>query len=289
MRAFEELQDPRVVAKVEHVVANGARIPSLGFGTYGMQRSEMLRIIPIAIQAGFRHFDTAQMYQNESELGECVEHSGIARREFFLTTKVWVSNYRPSMFAPSVEESLHRLRTDYIDLLLLHWPSAVIPLSDQLGEMSRLVAQGKVRHIGVSNFNAALVEQATRLSKTPLATNQFEYHPFLRQTTLLDATRQTGMAVTAYCGMAVGRVFKNSTLLEIAANHSKSVAQIVLRWLIQQKSVVALSRSTSPERVASNIDVFEFSLAPDEMAAVSALARPGSRFVDPPQLAPEWD
>ena len=121
----------------------------------------------------------------------------------------------------------------------------------------------------------ACVEQATRLSKTPLATNQFEYHPFLRQTTLLDATRQTGMAVTAYCGMAVGRVFKNSTLLEIAANHSKSVAQIVLRWLVQQKSVVALSRSTSPERVANNIDVFEFSLAPDEMAAVSALARPG--------------
>jgi 2,5-diketo-D-gluconate reductase B len=141
----------------------------------------------------------------------------------------------------------------------------------------------------VSNFNAALVEQAIRLSKTPLATNQFEYHPFLRQTTLLDATRQTGMAVTAYCGMAVGRVFNNSTLLEIAANYSKSVAQIVLRWLVQQKSVVALSRSTSPERVASNIDVFEFSLAPDEMAAVSALARPGSRIVDPPQLAPEWD
>ena len=141
----------------------------------------------------------------------------------------------------------------------------------------------------MSNFNAALVEQATRLSKTPLATNQFEYHPFLRQTTLLDATRQTGMAVTAYCGMAVGRVFKNSTLLEIATNHSKSVAQIVLRWLVQQKSVVALSRSTSPARVASNIDVFEFSLAADEMAAVSALARPGSRIVDPPQLAPEWD
>jgi 2,5-diketo-D-gluconate reductase B len=277
------------MANVAHVVTNGARIPALGFGTYGMRRAEMLRIIPAAIQAGFRHFDTAQMDQNESELGECVKHSGIDRREFFLTTKVWVANYPPSLFAPSVDQSLQRLRTDYIDLLLLHWPSTVISLADQLGEMSRLVTQGKVRHIGVSNFNAALVAQAARLSTIPLATNQFEYHPFLRQTTLVDATRRTGMAVTAYCAMAIGRVFDNPTLLEIAANHSLSVAQIVLRWLVQQNGVVALSRSTNPKRLASNIDVFGFSLAADEMAAVSALARPGSRIVDPAQLAPAWD
>jgi 2,5-diketo-D-gluconate reductase B len=137
----------------------------------------------------------------------------------------------------------------------------------------------------VSNFNVTLLEQAVQLSDVPLVTNQFEYHPFLRQFILLNATRRVGVAVTAYCGMAVGRVFKNVTLREIAARHSKSVAQIVLRWLVQQRRVIALSRPTNPTRLAGNIDVFDFELSSEEMVAIGALATPGSRIVDPVNLA----
>jgi 2,5-diketo-D-gluconate reductase B len=135
-----------VVAEVEHVISNGARIPSIGFGTYGMRHTEMLRIIPAAIKAGFRHFDTAQKYQNEAELGECVQLSECPRHTLFLTIKVWVANYHPSLFAPSVERSFKKLRADYINLLLWHWPSNVVPLADKLGEMSLLIQRGVVRH-----------------------------------------------------------------------------------------------------------------------------------------------
>ncbi|BCP53846.1 oxidoreductase [Kaistia sp. 32K] len=272
------------------VTANGAHIPAIGFGTYGMARDEMLRMIPAALDAGFRHIDTAQIYRNEAEVGECVAASGIPRAELFLTTKVWVSNYGRRAFAPSVEESLRRLRTDHIDLLLLHWPAGSdVPLAEQIGSLNEVARSGKVRHIGVSNFNRALLRQAVKLSNAPLVTNQFEYHPFLDQSVLIEATREAGMAVTAYCGMSVGRVFSEPVLLQIAANHGRSVAQVVLRWLVQQHQVVALSRTTRPDRVAENLAISDFELGPHEMDGIAALARPNSRIVSPPVLSPAWD
>jgi 2,5-diketo-D-gluconate reductase B len=271
------------------VTANGARIPAVGFGTYGMLRDDMLRMIPAALDAGFRHIDTAQIYRNEAEVGECAAASGVPRAELFLTTKVWVKNYGRSAFTPSVDESLRHLRTDYIDLLLLHWPGgSVVPLAEQIGNLNEVVRAGKVRHIGVSNFNSAQLREAVKLSAVPLATNQFEYHPFLDQSVLIDATRQAGLAVTAYCGMAVGRVFSEPALRLIATNHDRSVAQIVLRWLIQQQ-IVALSRTTNPGRVVENLAIFDFELSPLEMSRITALAQPNSRIVNPPGLAPEWD
>jgi 2,5-diketo-D-gluconate reductase B len=273
-----------------HVVtAGGASLPALGFGTYGMARPDMLRMIPAALQAGFRHIDTAQIYRNEAEVGACVAASGLRREEVFLTTKVWVANYPERVFGPSVDDSLRKLRTDYIDLLLLHWPSTAVPLAEQIGSLNAAVQAGKVRHIGVSNFNRALLEAAVALSATPIVTNQFEYHPYLNQAPLIDACRRLGVSVTAYCGMAVGRVFDEPVLQDIAATHRKTVAQVVLRWLLQQDGVIALSRSTNPDRIASNRQVFDFALSPAEMAAIQALARAGSRIVDPPGLAPAWD
>jgi 2,5-diketo-D-gluconate reductase B len=274
---------------MQTVLANGARIPVLGFGTYGMSRPDMLRMIPAALQAGFRHIDTAQIYRNEAEVGECVAESGIARSEIFVTTKVWVSNYAKSQFAASVDESLKRLKSDYVDLLLLHWPSDAVSLAEQIGNLNAVAQAGKVRHIGVSNFNTDLLSRATHLSALPLVTNQVEYHPYLDQSVVIENTRLAGMAVTAYCGMAVGRVFADATLAGIAATHDKSIAQVVLRWLVQQEGVLALSRTVNPKRVAENLAIFDFELDQDEMRVIHSLARSDSRIVDPPGLAPQWD
>jgi 2,5-diketo-D-gluconate reductase B len=274
---------------MQSVIAKGAAIPALGFGTYGMTRPDMLRMIPAALSAGFRHIDTAQIYRNEAEVGECIAESAIARSEIFVTTKVWVSNYSKSKFMASVDESLQKLKSDYIDLLLLHWPTDAVSLAEQIDNLNAAAQAGKACHIGVSNFNTNLLLQATRLSRLPLVTNQFEYHPYLNQSLVIESTRSAGMAVTAYCGMAIGRVFTDATLARIAAQHQKSIAQIVLRWLIQQDGVVALSRSVNPKRGAENVAIFDFELDQEEMQAIHGLARSNSRIVDPPGLAPLWD
>jgi 2,5-diketo-D-gluconate reductase B len=274
---------------MKFVTAGGAALPALGFGTYGMARLDMLRMVPAALKAGFRHIDTAQIYRNEAEVGACLAASGLHRREVFLTTKVWVANYPERSFARSVDDSLRNLRTDYVDLLLLHWPNRTVPLAEQIGGLNGAVRAGKVRHIGVSNFNRALLAEAVTLSAAPIVTNQFEYHPYLNQALLIDACRRFGVSVTAYCGMAVGRVFDEPVLQDIAATHRGPVAQVVLCWLMQQDGVIALSRSVNPDRIASNLQALEFVLSPAEMAAIHDLARNGSRIVDPPGLAPVWD
>jgi diketogulonate reductase-like aldo/keto reductase len=274
---------------MQNVQAGDALIPALGYGTYGMSDDEIYRLLPEALRAGFRHIDTAQVYRNEASVGECVAASGIPRSEVFITTKVWVSNYSSQRFGASVDESLRKLKTSYIDLLLLHWPGSDIPLPEQVAGLNTAVKSGKVRHIGVSNFNRKLMEAVTQLSEIPLVTNQFEYHPYLDQSLLIERTRKAGLAVTAYCGMAVGRVFSDDILKEIAARYDKTVAQIVLRWLVQQEGTVALSRTSQAERLAQNIAVFDFQLSATEMAGIHALARPNSRIVDPRGLAPVWD
>ncbi|MFM0740170.1 aldo/keto reductase [Paraburkholderia xenovorans] len=267
-----------------------AAIPAIGFGTYGMSAADIYRVMPAAIDAGYRHIDTAQIYRNEGEIGDCVVDSGIPRNEFFLTTKVWVSHYAERNFEASVDESLRKLKTDYIDLLLLHWPGGSdVPLAEQIAGLNAVARAGKVRHIGVSNFNRALMTEAVRLSAKPLATNQFEYHPYLDQSVLIESTLQAGLVVTGYCGMAIGRVFSDPTLKEIAARHDKTIAQIVLRWLVQQRGVVALSRTSRIDRLAQNIAVFDFELDRADMAAIHSLTTAGSRIVDPPGLAPRWD
>ncbi|MFL9863628.1 aldo/keto reductase [Paraburkholderia fungorum] len=274
---------------MHNVQVGNAAIPAIGFGTYGMSPAEVYRLIPAALHAGFRHIDTAQIYRNEGEIGECVAASGIPRNEIFLTTKVWVGNYSEKLFEASVDESLRKLKTDYIDLLLLHWPGSDVPLAEQIAGLNAVARAGKVRHIGVSNFNRALLTESIRLSAVPLVTNQFEYHPYLNQSLLIESTRQTGLAVTGYCGMAIGRVFSDPTLKEIAARHDRTIAQIVLRWLVQQRGVVALSRTTRIDRLAQNLAVFDFELDDADMTAIHSLATTDSRIVDPPGLAPLWD
>ena len=273
---------------MQFVTANGATIPGLGFGNYGLPQSDMPRLIPAALNAGFRHFDTAQIYRNEAEVGECVAASGLKRKDIFLTTKVWVANYPDRAFATSVDQSLRKLRTDYIDLLLLHWPSDTTPLVEQIASLDAAVKAGKVRHIGVSNFNRTLMAEAVKLSTTPIVTNQFEYHPYLNQAPLIEECRRLNVSVTAYRGMAVGRVFGDPVLQEIGKAHGKSLAQVILRWLLQQ-DVIALSRTVSPDRVTSNIQVFDFALTRTEVATLHGLAEANARIVNPAGLSPQWD
>ena len=275
--------------KTQFVAANGALIPSLGFGTYGMQGRALSDIIPAALKAGFRHIDTAQIYANEADVGLGISQSGLSRNDIYITTKVWNGNYAPRSMARSVDESLRKLRSDHVDLLLLHWPSDAIPLEDQIGALNDIVRAGKAKHIGVSNYNRALLERATALSAVPLATNQFEYHPYIEQRKLVSATRRAGLAVTAYCAMAVGRVFDEPKLKEIAARNGRTVSQVVLRWVIQQEGTIALSRTSNPDRLPENAGIHDFELPAEDMAAIFALARPGSRIVDPRGLAPAWD
>ncbi|MBM7046906.1 MULTISPECIES: aldo/keto reductase [Rhizobium] len=270
------------------VSANGASIPALGFGTFRVPGPDTERMVAHVLRNGYRHIDTAQIYGNEAEVGDGIRHSGIARADLFLTTKVWVENYRHDAFVASVDESLTKLKTDYVDLLLLHWPNATVPLAEQIGALNQVARAGRVRHIGVSNFNRALMRKAAELSELPLVTNQIEYHPYLDQSAVIETARSLGMSVTAYYAMADGKVLSDPVLKEIASRHGKSVVQIVLRWIVQQ-GLVVLSKTVSESRAMENAAIFDFALTQDEMAAIHALSRPDGRIVSPDGLAPVWD
>ncbi len=271
------------------ITANGAAIPALGFGTFRVSGPDALRMVPHVLRLGYRHIDTAQIYGNEAEVGEGIAVSGVPRADVFLTTKVWVDNYRHDALVRSVDDSLRKLRTDHVDLLLLHWPNEAVPLAEPVAALNAVRAAGKARSIGVSNFPTALMAEAIRLSDAPIVTNQIEYHPYLNQDVVLDAARRAGLSVTAYYAMADGKVFGDPVLKAIAARHGRSVAQVVLRWILQQDGLIALTKTVGEARAAENLAVFDFALPAEDMAAIRALARPDGRILSPAGLAPAWD
>lgn len=273
---------------MQTVTAHGAKIPALGFGVFRMSDAEVERIVPAALEAGFRHFDTAQIYQNEAALGRALERAGVQRDALFLTTKVWVDNYSEARFAASVDESLDKLKVDQVDLLLLHWPADTVPVAEQIAMLNAVQAAGKARFVGVSNQNIAQMRESVERSSVPIVTDQVELHPYLPQPALVAAAKAAGVAVTAYYGMADGAVPQDTLLQEIGAKHGKSAAQVGLRWLVQQ-GFVALSKTANPARVAENIAIFDFALDAADMTAIAGLARADGRLVSPPGLAPAWD
>lgn len=275
---------------MHNVSANGAHIPALGFGTFRMPGEDVLRVLPKAIELGFRHIDTAQIYGNEAEVGAAIARSGVSRGEIFLTTKVWVDKFAHDAFLASVDESLKKLKTDYVDLLLLHWPQSDVPLAERMGSLNAVKAAGKVRHIGISNFNIQMMREAAELSEAKIATNQVEYHPYLDQSKLLSAARDLGISLTAYYLMADGKVPNDPVLKEIGAKHGKTAAQVVLRWAVSQEGVIALSKTATESRLKENFDIFDFDLSKEEMQAIHALAKPDGRIVNPGHLRPpHWD
>jgi diketogulonate reductase-like aldo/keto reductase len=270
-----------------YVEANGARIPSIGLGTSELPGRTCARIVEQALRLGYRHIDTAQAYHNEREVGEGLRSSHIRRDDVFVTTKVWTTHFAPNDLLRSAKESLVRLRMPEVDLLLLHWPNAHVPLAETLGALAQAKHLGLARHIGLSNFTVALIEQAVTLCPEPLVCDQVEYHPYLDQTKVRDTCAQAGMAVVAYSPIAKGHVKSDAALTRIGAAHRKSAAQVCLRWLAQQ-NVVAIPRTSKIERLSENIEIFDFELTDAEMVEISAMATDGGRLTDF-GFAPKWD
>jgi 2,5-diketo-D-gluconate reductase B len=272
---------------MQFVEANGARIPAIGLGTWELRGRTCARLVEQALKLGYRHIDTAQVYENEREVGEGLRASRVRRDELFVTTKVWTTHFAPNDLERSTKESLTKLRISEIDLLLLHWPNPQVPLNETLGALARVKKAGLARHIGVSNFTVALIEEAVAACPEPLACDQVEYHPYLDQTRVKEACARHGMAVVAYSPVAKGRVKGDETLARIGKAHGKTAAQVCLRWLVQQ-NVSAIPRTSRIERLSENIDVFDFALSDLEMQQVSGLASPKGRLTDF-GFAPKWD
>jgi len=267
------------------IEVKGFKIPLVGLGTWTLRGRECARLVEEAIRLGYRHIDSAQMYGNESDVGEGVRASGL-RAEVMVTTKI-----QPTMLAPrdveaSVKESLRQLKLDTIDLLLIHWPNPRVPLADTLGAMSKLKAAGITRQIGVSNFTVALIEEASRIAPD-LVCNQIECHPFLNQDKVIAACRKHGMAVVAYSPIARGSASGNKVLERIGKAHSRSAAQVSLRYLVQQ-GIVVIPRTSKAARLKENLDIFDFALSDAEMADIHKLSGRGGRIVDW-TWSPQWD
>ena len=269
------------------VEANGANIPTIGLGTWELRDRACARIVEQALRLGYRHIDTAQIYENEREVGEGVRASGIKRADVFVTTKVWTTHFAPNDLLRSTKESLARLRMTEVDLLLLHWPNPQVPLEETLGGLVEARKLGLTRHIGVSNFTVALIEEAVAKAAAPLVCNQVEYHPNLDQNKVLAACHANGLALVAYSPVAKGRVKNAEALNRIGARYRKSAAQVCLRWLIQQ-DVVAIPRTSKVERLSENLDIFDFNLTDDEMTEIFAMGTRGGRITDF-GFAPKWD
>jgi 2,5-diketo-D-gluconate reductase B len=278
------------MARLAPLVAAGeARIPQIGLGTFRLEGEACSELVATALRLGYRHVDTAQGYGNEAAVGAGIARSGVPRDEVFITTKVQPQYLADGDLQHSVEESLVRLGTSTIDLLLLHWPNPQIPLADSIRALNDVKRRGLVRHIGLSNFTAALLEEAVRLTAEPLATEQLEYHPYLDQTTMLRRLRESGLAVTAYCPLALGRVSGDPTIERIAKAHGKTAAQVGLRWLVQQPDVIAIPKTSHAGRLEENLAVFDFRLSERDVADINGLVQPGSRLINEPAWVPRWD
>jgi diketogulonate reductase-like aldo/keto reductase len=262
-----------------NVSANGVAIPALGFGTSPMTSGVPSDTIVSALKAGYRHIDTARKYGTERAVGVAMRTSGLVREDIFVTTKVSHEHLRADDFAKSVNESLATLNVDCVDLLMVHWPNPHIPLSETMSALAKAKRQGLARNIGVANFNIGLLDQAIKLCPEPLVALQAEYHPYLDQSKVLAAARERGLIFIAYCPLGRGRLFADLVLAEIAEARGRSIAQIALRWLVQQ-NVAAIPFSSKPQRITDNLNVFDFTLTDDEMKRIAALKRPNGRIAD---------
>jgi 2,5-diketo-D-gluconate reductase B len=276
-------------AEAQVVEAHGARIPLVGLGTWDLRGRTCARVVEQALRLGYRHIDTAEMYDNEREVGEGLRASGVKRDQVFVTTKVWPSHFAPRELERSAKESLVRLRLSEVDLLLLHWPNPNIPLSETLPALCKLKRMGLARHIGVSNFTVALIEEAVKIAAEPLVCDQVEMHVFLDQSKVVAACRRHGMAVVAYSPIARGGAKNDQVLARIGKVHGKSAVQVSLRFLVQQ-GIVVIPRTSRVERLSENLAIFDFALSDAEMVEIASLAHRDGRVVNYSYAgSPKWD
>jgi len=271
---------------MQHKIIQDISVPEIGLGTYKLLSKECKKTVLEALEIGYRHIDTAQMYKNEREIGEAIRVSSVDRDNIFLSTKIWHTNLEHDEVLHSVESSLKELQTSYVDLLMIHWPNPHVPLDKTLEAMLSLRDQGKAMNIGVSNFPLSLVRQIIEEYRIPIFTNQVEFHPFLDQFDLLDYSYENDFLITAYSPLAQGKVMENPLLNEIAEKYEKLPAQISLRWLIEQENVVAIPKASSKKHLEENIDIFDFALSDEDFEAIDQLDK-SHRLVNP-SFAPDW-
>ena len=263
-------------------------IPSIGAGTFRLQGQAAFDSVSNALEAGYRAVDTAQIYQNEAEVGRAVAESGLARGEVFLTTKVWNDNFAADRLIASLEESLEKLRTDYVDLALIHWPLSSVPVEEYMVALASARERGLARRIGISNFNIEYTRRAiAAVGAAQIATNQIELSPYLQNRRLVDFLKGQGIHVTSYMTLGYGKVLGDPVIAAIAERRKATPAQVTLAWAMQLGYAVIPS-STRRENLASNLLATGLQLSSQEMADITALERNG-RMVNPDGLAPAWD
>ncbi|GAB6386489.1 2,5-didehydrogluconate reductase DkgB [Stutzerimonas marianensis] len=264
-------------------------IPAFGLGTFRLKGQQVIDSVTMGLELGYRHIDTAQIYENEAEVGQAIAESTVPREELFVTTKIWTSNLGADRLLPSLEESLNKLRLERVDLTLVHWPSPndELAVADYLARMVEAKARGLTRAIGISNFTVAHMQQAIdAIGAENIATNQVEVHPFLQNRKVIDFARQHGIHITAYMPLAYGKVMQDETLKRIGQAHNASPAQVTLAWLLQQGFAVIPS-STKRENLAANLAAQQLRLTDEEMQQIATLDR-NERLANP-GFAPEWD
>lgn len=265
-------------------------VPQFGLGTFRLTGDAVIESVKTALEVGYRAVDTAQNYGNEAEVGQAIELSGINRQDLFLTTKIWTENYSAEKLIPSLKESLSKLKTDAVNLTLIHWPapSTGVNITELMQNLLEAKQQGLTEHIGISNFNIELTQQAIKsIGLENIATNQIELSPYLQNHQLVDFLQAQNIDVTSYMTLAYGKVLNDPVLMHIAQQHQVSTAQISLAWALQRGFAVIPS-STKREHLMSNLKAQEIQLSTEEMMVITQLDR-NQREVNPEGLAPIWD
>ncbi|WP_422508187.1 2,5-didehydrogluconate reductase DkgB [Stenotrophomonas sp. GZD-301] len=265
-------------------------IPAFGLGTFRLKGQTVIDSVRNALEVGYRAIDTAQIYDNEAEVGQAIADAGVPRDDLFLTTKIWIANFAHDALLESLRDSLRKLRTDHVELTLIHWPSPkdAVPMDEYLGALAEAKALGLTRQIGISNFTIAQTRQAIGiLGADAIATNQIEVHPYLQNRALIAFLKDQGIHVTAYMSLAYGEVLKDPVIQAIADRHQATPAQVALAWALQQGYAVIPS-STRRENLASNLLAADLRLDDADMAQIATLDR-GQRLANPEGIAPAWD
>jgi diketogulonate reductase-like aldo/keto reductase len=262
---------------MEYASVGGVDVPAIGLGTWQLTGQECYRAVSTALELGYRHVDTAQAYENEREVGRAIADAGVDREDVFLTTKITPGNAQYGKVRRSTRESLDRLGTDYVDLLLLHWPNPIVDFADTARAMAELVDDGFARNVGVSNFSRRRLETARRVADVPLLTNQVQFHPYRPKRKLLRYCQDEDVLLTAYSPLARGGILDDEVLGTIATKYGASPAQVALRWAVQHRNVVAIPKSSDPDHLRANLEIFEFTLSADEMERIArpSLVRTG--------------
>ncbi len=272
---------------MKYIEVKDLKIPALGYGTWKLEENKCVDAVKKALEIGYRHIDTAQIYKNEEYVGAGITGSSVPREDIFLTTKIWRDNFDKSRFMDSLDESLDKLQTDYVDLLLLHWPFPDQNMENALRELMKVQDAGKTKYIGVSNYTIEHLEKAHKITNGRIVTNQVENHPFIPQAPVLKWLKNHDMFMTAYSPLGRGNVLQNGVISDIADRHDKTPGQVTLRWQIQ-KGVSPIPKAASEEHIKDNFDIFDFNLSVEEMENIDNLAAENKRFVDP-DFAPQWD